>query len=275
MLEPERLCLPVTRESWTAYAARRDGDSDLEARFNRQQQISQYFLAELNLLIQMCRGRSYNCISWIESSFPYVPLVGLAGSPLLPSALRAACLDLLRVLYLDRFPQQKSCGRPAIPEQLWVYEEGDHAAAAAAVAAGAPAKSGGLDREATLTATPFIKHLALRPVAAVKGGFVPQVRKEKKKCIHHVRLKDCRRRCASYSSQVYACVIFLCAITWCHSSQLAFSISPSLFISPRLNRVRCRRSRCLRRTGCSETRTRSFRSTSTPSSSCCAVSPTI
>jgi hypothetical protein len=52
----------------------------------------------MRVLSEMCRGRSYNCIASVEASFPYAPLVGLGGSPWLPCAVRAACLDLLRVL---------------------------------------------------------------------------------------------------------------------------------------------------------------------------------
>ena len=41
----------------------------------------------------------------------------------LPSTLRppGAC-ELLRVLYLDRYPQLPFCGRATLPEQLWIYE---------------------------------------------------------------------------------------------------------------------------------------------------------
>jgi hypothetical protein len=41
-----------------------------------------------------------------------------------PQQVRAAATDFVRVLYLDRYPQMKKCGRPSLPESLWVYDLG-------------------------------------------------------------------------------------------------------------------------------------------------------
>ena len=38
-----------------------------------------------------------------------------------PTHFAGAC-ELLRVLYLDRYPQLPYCGRATLPEQLWIYE---------------------------------------------------------------------------------------------------------------------------------------------------------
>ena len=52
----------------------------------------------------------------------YITLITLCENSLLPGGFRAACCDLLRLLYIDRYPQLRDCGRPGLPELLWVYE---------------------------------------------------------------------------------------------------------------------------------------------------------
>lgn len=58
----------------------------------------------------------------MEQAYPYSMLVSMCQSPYVPHIFRAACCDLVKSLYLDRYPQLVNCGRPALPEQLWVYE---------------------------------------------------------------------------------------------------------------------------------------------------------
>ena len=58
----------------------------------------------------------------MERSYSYTMLVSMCQNPYLPHIFRAACCDFVKSLYLDRYPQLLNCGRPALPEQLWVYE---------------------------------------------------------------------------------------------------------------------------------------------------------
>ena len=74
------------------------------------------------MFARMCKGRSYNCIRHLCESFSYITLITLCENSLLPGGFRAACCDLLRLLYIDRYPQLRDCGRPGLPELLWVYE---------------------------------------------------------------------------------------------------------------------------------------------------------
>lgn len=71
----------------------------------------------------MCKGRSYNCISWLEQSFSFGMLISLASNKLLPSLVRAACIDFCLALYVDRNPQVPNCGAPKLPQQLWLYDD--------------------------------------------------------------------------------------------------------------------------------------------------------
>jgi len=48
-------------------------------------------------------------------------LCSLCYNPYLPPKIRGAATNLVKALYLDRFPQLANCGRPSLPEQLWVY----------------------------------------------------------------------------------------------------------------------------------------------------------
>jgi len=122
VLEPERLCHTMTGTSWEDYVARRKNDTK---QFSRMQQLASYFVASLRLLTRMCEGRSYNCISALELSFSYELLINMAASSTVPAVVRCECFNLLRLLYLDRFPQQPFCGRPSLPQQLWIYEAPD------------------------------------------------------------------------------------------------------------------------------------------------------
>ena len=49
-------------------------------------------------------------------------LVSMASSEALPYQIRTAACDLARAMYVERYPQVPFCGRPVLPEQLWVYE---------------------------------------------------------------------------------------------------------------------------------------------------------
>lgn len=122
VLEAERLCEAVVGIPFEEYSAKRDAMGPMQARFDRMFQFSSFFLSELKLLSRMAAGRANNVVRTLEESFSYTMLVSLSKNEHLPSVIRGVSLDLLRVLYLDRYPQQASCGRPSIPELLWIYE---------------------------------------------------------------------------------------------------------------------------------------------------------
>ena len=54
-------------------------------------------MAQLELLADMCRGRSQLPIVHLERSFPYATLLNLAGNALLPRRFKAVCLGLVQV----------------------------------------------------------------------------------------------------------------------------------------------------------------------------------
>jgi hypothetical protein len=57
----------------------------------------------------------------MEKEFSYTMLCSLCYNLYLPSKIRGAATKFVKALYLDRFPQMAHCGRPSLPEQLWVY----------------------------------------------------------------------------------------------------------------------------------------------------------
>ena len=74
------------------------------------------------MLSKMSSGRSYNVINWLTKTFSYTMLVSMASNPYLPYKITEGACNLVRNLYLDRFPQLPSSGRSVLPEELWIYE---------------------------------------------------------------------------------------------------------------------------------------------------------
>lgn len=129
VLEPERLCLPVTGKrkeqmemEMDLFLPGKEGLMTHRGAMQAKQQLVQYFVAQLRLFAAMCRGRSYNCIHWLQRSFDYTVLVSVCVNDRLPALVRAAATDLVRALYVDRYPQLHNCGRASLPEVLWVFD---------------------------------------------------------------------------------------------------------------------------------------------------------
>ena len=146
VLDPARLCKPVTGHFWKAFkigktkaqavgraGTRRAAYSKISEmaeakerarymRFQKQLQLATFVVAELELLTEMCKGRSYNCIAWIEKSFPYELLMNISTNPLLPYNLTAVAIMLINAVYVDRYPQFPFSGAPCLPERLWIYD---------------------------------------------------------------------------------------------------------------------------------------------------------
>jgi hypothetical protein len=118
VLEPERLCEPITGMKWSDIQS----DETLKSIVNKQIQLAEYYVGQFNLLGKQCYGRSYNCIDWMQRSFSYDMLCSICYNIHLPPKIRSAATDFVKNLYLDRYPQLAYCGKPSLPEQLWVYE---------------------------------------------------------------------------------------------------------------------------------------------------------
>ena len=133
VLEPERLTEPITKKKYVEYNEETATEEEQEEheRFKNHTQLADYFVAQLQLLTKMAKGRSYNVISWLTDDgkaekpkgFSFTMLIGMASNPALPYSVRSESIYLLLALYVDRFPQLPRSGRPALPEKLWVAED--------------------------------------------------------------------------------------------------------------------------------------------------------
>ncbi|GMI18059.1 hypothetical protein TrLO_g4475 [Triparma laevis f. longispina] len=63
-----------------------------------------YLVAQIELFANMSSGRSYNCIYALEKKFPYVLLCSLVSQHELPFIVKRSFCDLLRCLWIDRYP---------------------------------------------------------------------------------------------------------------------------------------------------------------------------
>ena len=136
VLDPVRLCEPVTAQTWAEFQAERlvtkgkraakvsraemAAKAESDAMFRAWSQLAKYVEEQISYLAAMCLGRSYNSIMWLEKSFSYVMLMNLCTNPWLPYTTRATVMQLVFALYVDRFPQIPKCDDQSLPEQLWV-----------------------------------------------------------------------------------------------------------------------------------------------------------
>jgi hypothetical protein len=120
VLAPETLCEAITGIGWLRVQKEKEKDPYKQTCFKRQEQLASYFLAELNLFSDMAANRSSNCCAWLRKTFTYEMLMSLSYSPHLPPLIRGAFVKITRKLYIDAYPQELACGRPSLPERLWV-----------------------------------------------------------------------------------------------------------------------------------------------------------
>ena len=139
VLEPDRLCKPVTGMQYKPYNEVIAGIDERESHrvFQWQCQLADFFVSQLQLMTNLARGRSYNCITWLtgkpqrqssdgmvrattSDGFSYMMLIGMASNPWLPYIVRSSVIELLLTLYVDRYPQLANSGRPTLPEKLWI-----------------------------------------------------------------------------------------------------------------------------------------------------------
>ena len=119
--DPHRLCRAVTGKDYSEVLEDSKADPALAAALKAQSQLADYYVGELLMFAQMCFGRSYNVINHLSRQFSYEMLASICYNPHLPPRVRGASVSLVQNLYLDRFPQMHNCGRPVLPELLWVY----------------------------------------------------------------------------------------------------------------------------------------------------------
>ena len=126
VLMPAHLCESVNPGlPHHVFQEKLENDREYRTQFDRHKQLAQYFLSQLRLFHSMCAGRSFNCIRTLSQGLSYVGLLAIGANSYLPGTVRSAAIDLVRVLYIDRYPQLQSCGRPSFPELVWVYRLGD------------------------------------------------------------------------------------------------------------------------------------------------------
>ena len=77
--------------------------------FKRNTQLASYLVAQIGVLCKMASGRSYNVIDWLTRTFSYEMLVSMASNYYLPYQITQGACNLVRVLYLDRYPQLPFC----------------------------------------------------------------------------------------------------------------------------------------------------------------------
>jgi hypothetical protein len=162
VLEPERLCEVITGQNWQSLKTKlNDNESAESVAFSRQLQLVEYYVGQLNLLAKQCYGRSYNCIDWMQRSFSYDMLCSICYNVYLPPKVRAAACDFVNHLYLDRYPQLPYCGKPSLPEQLWVYEISPPSSDVYHQAVKGPGSNGDSHKDLDMQIIPLIKPIEL------------------------------------------------------------------------------------------------------------------
>jgi len=87
---------------------------------HRHLELVQYLSAQIELFSTMCLGRSYNCIHVMQKMFPYALLCNLlTQQEALPNDMKRAFTDLLRCLWVDRYPHAPL----NLPRRYWVAED--------------------------------------------------------------------------------------------------------------------------------------------------------
>jgi hypothetical protein len=125
VLDKPKLCEAVTGKSLEKLAGEIALNPAIENRLGLQFQLADYYVAQLSLHSKQCLGRSYNCIANLEEDYPYATLCSMGFNTNLPARVRAVACELCKALYLDRYPQLPNCGRPILPEKLWVFGEAE------------------------------------------------------------------------------------------------------------------------------------------------------
>ena len=98
-------------------------ENEYTKRFYNQLSLAKYFASQITFLSSLCIGRSYNCILSLSQSIPYEMIVSCLNNRRLPDEVRAPFVTLLRRLWIDRYPHGSYCGRPVLPDLVWVQSD--------------------------------------------------------------------------------------------------------------------------------------------------------
>ena len=83
VLDPERLCMPITGEPYSQFKIGIDDNSARGvaklSKFHDHQQLAQFLEGQIKMFARMCKGRSYNCIRHLCETFRYTYLLVLVG----------------------------------------------------------------------------------------------------------------------------------------------------------------------------------------------------
>ncbi|GMI17805.1 hypothetical protein TrLO_g6323 [Triparma laevis f. longispina] len=101
----------------------KSGRMGKRAEIHFQWALSLYFIGQIRLFAHICHGRSYNCINVLSRYFPYELCLQVVKDERLDFLVRTAFCTLMKNLWVDRYPHQKNCGRPKLPNLVWVYGE--------------------------------------------------------------------------------------------------------------------------------------------------------
>ena len=106
LMEPENTGRGAYRRTRNGRSSRKKttsrGSTANNSRVHRD--LVLFLVAQIDLMSNMCLGRSYNCIYQLEKKFPYHMLCALISQFNLPSAVKRAVCELLRCLWIDRYP---------------------------------------------------------------------------------------------------------------------------------------------------------------------------
>jgi hypothetical protein len=70
----------------------------------RWRRLALYYLEQLNLFSEMCLGRSYKPIYWMQDRFSYTMLTSMMANTLLPDSIRSAFTIIMLRVWVDRYP---------------------------------------------------------------------------------------------------------------------------------------------------------------------------
>eukprot|EP00931_Biecheleriopsis_adriatica_P072653 TRINITY_DN47081_c0_g1_i1.p1 TRINITY_DN47081_c0_g1~~TRINITY_DN47081_c0_g1_i1.p1 ORF type:complete len:2919 (+),score=455.88 TRINITY_DN47081_c0_g1_i1:1094-8758(+) len=91
----------VTESKWDSNDGRATGG---QSRLQDLKTLAKYILAQLRLLDDMVRERQMNCIMTLQDEYSYSLCLCGATDPRLPASIRAAFFNLIKSLWLDRYP---------------------------------------------------------------------------------------------------------------------------------------------------------------------------
>ena len=91
----------------------------------RQKVIATYFIEYINLMAEMCGGRSHTAQVILQKEFTFQFLLKVISDASLPFPALGAFIKLTNNLYISQYPHAENCGRQTIPKRIWIEQELD------------------------------------------------------------------------------------------------------------------------------------------------------